>query len=129
MKFSTSVAALALSLMIASPVMGQYSINMRDVDVRAFASDAAKVTGLTLVVDGRVNQKVSVVSQRSMSRTEYFYLLSTLRAKAWSRFDRGGSRIHPIEGARATYPEHRNARQAAISSPILACGRSRDRRA
>ncbi|HYI42356.1 MAG TPA: hypothetical protein VD768_01880, partial [Sphingomicrobium sp.] len=34
---------------------------MRDVDVRAFVQDAARVTGMTLVVDSRVNQKVSVV--------------------------------------------------------------------
>ena len=105
MKLRTPVAAIALAVMIASPLPAQYTMNMRDVDVRAFANDAAKVTGLTLVVDGRVNQKISVVSQRPMSRTEYFEVfLSTLRANGLVAIPiRGGYRIQPIEGA-ATQP-------------------------
>src|SRR5262245_50233005 len=105
MKLKTPVAALALALMVATPVPAQYTMNMRDVDVRAFAADAAKVTGLTLVVDGRVNQKISVVSQRPMSRTEYFEVfLSTLRANGLVAIPiRGGYRIQPLEGA-ATQP-------------------------
>ena len=101
MKLRNPLAAFALALMIASPVPAQYTINMRDVDVRAFVADAAKVTGMTLVVDGRVNQKVSVVSQRPMSRTEYFEVfLSTLRANGLVAIPiRGGYRIQPIEGA------------------------------
>ncbi|MES2903345.1 MAG: type II secretion system secretin GspD [Pseudomonadota bacterium] len=119
MKFRTPVAAFALAMLIASPLGAQYSMNMRDVDVRAFASDAAKVTGLTLVVDGRVNQKVSVVSQRSMSRTEYFEVfLSTLRANGLVAIPiRGGYRIQPIEGA-ASQPT-RVTRNAGPSSQFV----------
>jgi general secretion pathway protein D len=64
------VLASALMLAIASPVGAQYSINMRDVEVRALAADAARVMGKTFVVDSRVNQKVSVVTQRPLSRSE-----------------------------------------------------------
>ena len=119
MKFSTSVAALALSLLVVPALSAQYTVNMRDVDVRAFANDAAKVTGLTLVVDGRVNQKISVVSQRSMSRTEYFEVfLSTLRANGLVAIPiRGGYRIQPIEGA-ASQPT-RVTRNAAASSQFV----------
>jgi general secretion pathway protein D len=94
-------AAAALLLACACPVLAQYSINMRDVDVRAFADDAARVTGLTLVVDGRVNQKVSVATKRSLSRSEYFEVfLSTLRANGLVAIPiSGGYRIQPIEGA------------------------------
>ena len=119
MKFRTTFAALTASVLFASSLSAQYTVNMRDVDVRAFAGDAAKVTGLTLVVDGRVNQKISVVSQRSMSRTEYFEVfLSTLRANGLVAIPiRGGYRIQPLEGA-ASQPS-RVTRNAGASSQFV----------
>jgi len=112
MKFRTSV--LALLLFAATPVLAQYTLNMRDADVRAFAADAARVTGLTLVVDGRVNQKVSVVTRRSLSRSEYFEVfLSTLRANGLVAIPiRGGYRIQPVDGA-ASQPSRVNARNVS----------------
>ena len=103
MKSKILIAALLLA--VASPLAAQYSINMRNVDVRAFVEDAARVTGLTLVVDSRVNQKVSVVTQRPLSRSEYFEVfLSTLRANGLVAIPiRGGYRVQPTEGA-ATQP-------------------------
>lgn len=97
--------ALALLLATASPVSAQYTVNMRDADVRAFAADAARVTGQTFVVDSRVNQKISVVTQRPLSRSEYFEVfLSTLRANGLVAIPiRGGYRIQPVDGA-ATQP-------------------------
>ena len=103
MRYRVILSALLLS--IAAPVAAQYTINMRNADVRAFVEDASRVTGLTLVVDSRVNQKVSVVTQRPLSRSEYFEVfLSTLRANGLVAIPiRGGYRIQPIEGA-ATQP-------------------------
>jgi len=97
----TRILLSALLLALAAPVAAQYTINMRNVDVRAFVEDAARVTGLTLVVDSRVNQKVSVVTQRPLSRSEYFEIfLSTLRANGLVAIPiRGGYRIQPVEGA------------------------------
>ena len=99
MKYRVLVAALLLAC--SAPAIAQYTINMRDADVRAFVDDAARVTGLTLVVDGRVNQKVSVVTKRPLSRSEYFEVfLSTLRANGLVAIPiRGGYRIQPVEGA------------------------------
>lgn len=103
MKYKSLVAAFLL--VVASPLAAQYTINMRNADVRAFVEDAARVTGLTLVVDSRVNQKVSVTTQRPLSRSEYFEVfLSTLRANGLVAIPiRGGYRIQPVEGA-ATQP-------------------------
>lgn len=103
MKYRVLLSALLLS--IATPAAAQYTINMRNADVRAFVEDASRVTGLTLVVDSRVNQKVSVVTQRPLSRSEYFEVfLSTLRANGLVAIPiRGGYRIQPVEGA-ATQP-------------------------
>jgi len=113
MKLHKPLFAIALALGSATPLAAQYMINMRDVDVRAFANDAAKVTGRTMIVDGRVNQKVSVASQRPLSRSEYFEVfLSTLRANGLVAIPiQGGYRIQPIEGA-ATQPTRvtRNSR-------------------
>lgn len=106
------VAAAALSL--AAPLPAQYSINVRDADVRAFVSDAARVTGLNLVVDSRVNQKVSVSSRRSLSKSEYFEVfLSTLRANGLVAIPiSGGYRIQPVEGA-ASQPTRVSSRGAS----------------
>lgn len=114
MKYKLIVAALLIA--VANPVAAQYSINLRDADVRAFVQDAARVTGLTLVVDSRVNQKVSVVTQRSLSRSEYFEVfLSTLRANGLVAIPiRGGYRIQPVEGA-ATQPIRSSGGRAAGS--------------
>ncbi|GAA4770061.1 type II secretion system secretin GspD [Stakelama sediminis] len=81
--------------------IAQYSLNMRDADVRAFVADAARVMHMTMIVDGRVNGKISVVTERPLSRSEYFEVfLSTLRANGLVAIPiQGGYRIQPINGA------------------------------
>lgn len=72
-----SAAAIVAS---AQPVMAQHVLNVRDADIRAFIADAARVTGRTFVVDGRVQGRVTVVTERPLSRAEYFeiFLLSLI---------------------------------------------------
>ncbi|MBJ7378497.1 MAG: type II secretion system protein GspD, partial [Sphingobium sp.] len=81
-KFLLSAAtALALAAPIATPSMAQQTLNVRDADIRAFIQDAARVTGRTFIIDNKVQGKVSVVTDRPLSRSEYFEIvLSTLRA-------------------------------------------------
>lgn len=103
MRFSKSLM-LAAALVSAVPVSAQHRLNVRDADVRAFIQDAARVTGRTFVIDGRVNGKVSVVTDRPLSRSEYFEVfLSTLRANGLVAVPgQGGSyRIQPLDGAAA----------------------------
>jgi general secretion pathway protein D len=91
-----------LAAVPAAPVFAQYTVNFRDADVRAFIEDAAKVTGRTFVVDPAVQGKVSVVTPRPLSRSEYFELfLSTLRANGLLAVPIAGGafRIQPIAGA------------------------------
>nr|WP_183934421.1 type II secretion system secretin GspD [Sphingomicrobium lutaoense] len=94
-----------LSMTMTASVSAQYMINMRDAEVRAFVDEAARVTGMTFIVDGRVNQKISVVTSRPLSRSEYFEVfLSTLRANGLVAIPiQGGYRIQPVTGA-ATEP-------------------------
>jgi general secretion pathway protein D len=89
----------------AAPAWSQYVVNFREADVRAFIEDAARVTGRTFIVDPAVQGKVSVVTQRPLSRSEYFELfLSTLRANGLIAVPIGGGafRIQPVAGAAST---------------------------
>lgn len=114
-KFPQLLAATAL--IFAQPLAAQHTLNVRDADIRAFVQDAARVTGQTFIVDGRVNGKVSVVTDRPLSRSEYFEVfLSTLRANGLVAVPMrgGGYRIQPSEGA-ATQPTRVGSRSAAPS--------------
>ena len=67
----SAAMALALATPIAS-VRAQQTLNVRDADIRAFIQDAARVTGRTFIIDNKVQGKVSVVTDRPLSRSEYF---------------------------------------------------------
>jgi general secretion pathway protein D len=105
------------ALIFAEPIAAQHSLNVRDADIRAFVQDAARVTGQTFIVDGRVTGKVSVVTDRPLSRSEYFEVfLSTLRANGLVAIPMrgGGYRIQPADGA-ATQPTRVGSGSAAPS--------------
>ncbi|AMK22600.1 MULTISPECIES: type II secretion system secretin GspD [unclassified Sphingobium] len=98
----SAAMALALAAPIASPVMAQQTLNVRDADIRAFIQDAARVTGRTFIIDNRVAGKVSVVTDRPLSRSEYFEIfLSTLRANGLVAVPAPGGayRIQSADGA------------------------------
>lgn len=112
-------SALALALVLAAPAQAQYSLNVRDADIRAFIQDAAKVTGRSFIIDQRVQGKVSVVTDRPLSRSEYFEVfLSTLRANGLVAVPAGGGsfRVQPLDGA-ATQPS-RVGRPAGANSLV-----------
>ena len=93
--------ALALAL-FAAPLAAQTTLNVRDADIRAFIADAAKVTGRTFIIDARVQGKVTVVTDRPLSRSEYFEVfLSTLRANGLVAVPtaNGVLRIQPTDNA------------------------------
>jgi general secretion pathway protein D len=108
MIFKRPSVMLAMALALATPALApaQYTLNLRDADIRAFIQDVAKVTGRNLIIDSRVNGKVTVVTDRSLSRSEYFEVfLSTLRANGLIAVPiaGGGFRIQPSDTA-ATQP-------------------------
>lgn len=114
-KLSLMLACTALAF--AEPIAAQHTLNVRDADIRAFVQDAARVTGQTFIVDGRVTGKVSVVTDRPLSRSEYFEVfLSTLRANGLVAIPMrgGGYRVQPSDGA-ATQPTRVGSRTEAPS--------------
>ena len=71
----------AMTGVVTAPLAAQQTVNLRDADVRAYIQDVARATGRTFIIDPRVQGKVSVVSERPLTRDAYFELfLSTLRA-------------------------------------------------
>lgn len=112
-----SLMLACTALAFAEPIAAQHTLNVRDADIRAFVQDAARVTGQTFIVDGRVTGKVSVVTDRPLSRSEYFEVfLSTLRANGLVAIPMrgGGYRVQPSDGA-ATQPTRVGTRSAAPS--------------
>lgn len=105
MRFKLSLMlAAALVSATPAPAVAQYTLNVRDADIRAFIQDAARITGRTFVIDGRVNGKVSVVTDRPLSRSEYFEIfLATLRSNGLVAVPgpNGAYRVQPIDGAAA----------------------------
>lgn len=115
-KFLIHMAALG-ALTLAQPAAAQYQLNVREADIRAFVQDAARVTGKTFIVDGRVQGKVSVVTDRPLSRSEYFEVfLSTLRANGLVAIPMrgGGYRIQMADGA-ATQPTQVGSKNSTAS--------------
>ncbi|TCP37247.1 general secretion pathway protein D [Sphingomonas sp. BK235] len=95
------LAPLALAA-AAQPALAQTTLNVRDADIRAFIADAAKVTGRTFIIDNRVQGKVTVVTDRPLSRSEYLEVfLSTLRANGLVAVPsaNGAFRVQPIDNA------------------------------
>ncbi len=98
---ATLLSPLAI-LAAVQPAAAQTTLNVRDADIRAFIADAAKVTGRTFIIDNRVQGKVTVVTDRPLSRTEYLEVfLSTLRANALIAVPtaNGAFRVQPIDNA------------------------------
>ena len=91
-----------VAIAAATTAQAQTTLNVRDADIRAFIADAAKVTGRTFIIDNRVAGKVTVVTDRPLSRSEYFEIfLSTLRSNGLVAVptSNGAFRIQPLDNA------------------------------
>ncbi len=110
----------AVALVLATTAHAQTTLNVRDADIRAFIADAAKVTGRTFIIDSRVAGKVTVVTDRPLSRSEYFEIfLSTLRSNNLVAVptSNGAFRIQPLDNA-ASQPSRIGVAGAARNSYV-----------
>jgi general secretion pathway protein D len=120
--------ASAVALALAGQAAAQTTLNVRDADIRAFIADAAKVTGRTFIVDNRVQGKVTVVTDRPLSRTEYLEVfLSTLRANNLVAVPtaNGAFRVQPLENA-ASQPTRVGSAGASRNAFVTEIIRLRD---
>jgi general secretion pathway protein D len=114
-KLLIALALAGAPLIAVAPAWGQYVLNLRDADIRAFIQDAARVTGRTIIIDPQVQGRVSVVTERALSRSEYFELfLATLRSNGFVAVPTSGGalRVQPVAGAASTAPIGRAARRS-----------------
>ncbi len=112
--------APVLAAVLVGTVSAQTTMNVRDADIRAFIADAARVTGRTFIIDARVQGKVTVVTDRPLSRSEYFEVfLSTLRANGLVAVptSNGAFRIQPSDNS-ASQPSRIGASGAARNSLV-----------
>lgn len=117
-KLLLALALAAAPIAYATPAQAQYVLNLREADIRAFIQDAARVTGRTIIIDPQVQGRVSVVTDRPLSRSEYFELfLSTLRSNGFVAIPTSGGalRVQPIAGAAAQAPIGSSARRPGSS--------------
>jgi general secretion pathway protein D len=117
-KLASALLLSTAALMLPVAGIAQTTLNVRDADIRAFIADAARVTGRTFIIDSRVQGKVTVVTDRPLSRSEYFEtFLSTLRANGLIAVPTGNGsfRIQPIDNA-ASQPSRVGAAGAARNS-------------
>lgn len=112
--------APVLAAVLVGTVSAQTTMNVRDADIRAFIADAARVTGRTFIIDARVQGKVTVVTDRPLSRSEYFEVfLSTLRANGLVAVptSNGAFRIQPSDNS-ASQPSRIGSAGAARNSLV-----------
>ena len=65
--FLTATALTIVPMSASAQNAGEHVITMQDVDIRSFINDVATVTGNTFIVDPRVQGRVTISSEQSLS--------------------------------------------------------------
>lgn len=87
---ATLLLLLLSCLVPAQAAEEQWSINLRDADIRAFIDQVSVMTGKTFVVDQRVKGKITVIAPGSMdSATVYQVFLSVLGVNGFAAVPSG----------------------------------------
>lgn len=105
----TGLAAAALMFMPAAPALadGDHLITMQQADIRAFIDDVSMVTGKTFLVDPRVQGKVTISSEQSLSAREVFEVFKdVMRVHGYTlvRTATGEYRVTLLQGAAQDAP-------------------------
>ena len=86
-----ALVSLAFVVLFTTFSLHSAQINMRDADIRAFASDMAKISNKTIVLDPRVKGNVTVVSNQDLDAGEaYAVFLSVLRVHGYAAIENVG---------------------------------------
>tara|TARA_Y100001970_G_C14245453_1_gene867844 strand:- start:1446 stop:3320 length:1875 start_codon:yes stop_codon:yes gene_type:complete len=101
---NTKKISLVLSIVITS-FLNAATINMKDADIREFASDVAKISNKTIILDPRVKGKVTVISDQDLDQGEtYAVFLSTLRVHGFTAIENNGVvKVVPESGGRSDF--------------------------
>ena len=107
--FTASFVLAALMGGMSSPsfAAGDHLITMQQADIRAFINDVSIVTGKTFIVDPRVQGKVTISSEQSLSKGEVFEVFKdVMRVHGYTlvRTATGEYRVTLIQGAAQDAP-------------------------
>ena len=81
---------LAMSSFLFAADDQKYTLNMQDAEIKEVIDLVAKVTGKTFIIDPRVRGKVTVVSDREMTKSQiYETFLATLEVYGFSAVEAG----------------------------------------
>ena len=107
----------------AQPASANGAVAMREVDIRAFIEDVSNATGRTFIIDPRVNGRVTVLAQQSMSQRELMdVFMSTLRVNGFAAVptSSGAYRIVPMDvAAREPYAADGQGSENAYVSQVF----------
>lgn len=109
-KLALSAAAAALAATVfpaVSYAAGDHQITMQQADIRAFIDDVSIVTGRTFLVDPRVQGKVTISSEQSLSAGEVFEVFKdVLRVHGYTLIRTAGGeyRVTLLQGAAQDAP-------------------------
>ena len=95
------------ALPAAAQSTGDHQITMQEADIRAFINDVSMVTGKTFIVDPRVQGKVTISSEQSLSKGEVFEVFKdVMRVHGYTlvRTATGEYRVTLIQGAAQDAP-------------------------
>jgi len=92
---------------VVSYAADDHQITMQEADIRAFINDVSMVTGKTFIVDPRVQGKVTISSEQSLSKGEVFEVFKdVMRVHGYTliRTATGEFRVTLIQGAAQDAP-------------------------
>jgi len=101
------VASVMGGISAPSYAAGDHLITMQQADIRAFINDVSMVTGNTFIVDPRVQGKVTISSEQSLSKGEVFEVFKdVMRVHGYTlvRTATGEYRVTLIQGAAQDAP-------------------------
>ena len=101
------LASVMGGLSAPSFAAGDHEITMQQADIRAFINNVAIVTGKTFIVDPRVQGKVTISSEKSLSKGEVFEVFKdVMRVHGYTlvRTATGEYRVTLIQGAAQDAP-------------------------
>jgi len=102
-----AIAAAIGGMSAPSYAAGDHLITMQQADIRAFINDVSMVTGNTFIVDPRVQGKVTISSEQSLSKGEVFEVFKdVMRVHGYTlvRTATGEYRVTLIQGAAQDAP-------------------------
>ena len=103
------------------PAAQQWTLNMKDAELRDLVNEVGQITGKTMVLDPRLNGKVTVQSTTAMDQQGIYSLfLSALRSQGFAAMDQGDRvLILPVAEAKTKASASRSASSEEIVTQVV----------